>query len=188
MKKALIIVGAVIVLLIIVALALPLFVDVNKFKPTLQTEIGSAIGRQVTIGNISLAIFSGGVAIDNLAISDDPAFSKSAFLTAKELKVGVDLLGLIFSQKLAVRSFTLADPEVSLVRNAAGTWNFSSIGGGGGATASKPKAPSGGPSAATNLSVEKLAITNGRITMTTLGSHQNPQVYDAVNLEATDLS
>lgn len=187
MKKILIIIGAVIALLVIVALVLPLFVDVNKFKPTLQTDIGNAIGRQVTIGNISLAIFSGGVAIDDLSISDDPAFSKTPFLKAKELKVGVDLLGLIFSQKLAVRSFTIADPEVSLVRNAAGAWNFSSLGGGASA-APKAKPSSGGPSAATNLSVEKLVISNGRITMATAGSHAKPQVYDAVNLEADDLS
>jgi len=188
MKKTLIIIGAIILLLLIVLIALPMFVDVNKFKPTLQTEIGSAIGRQVTIGNISLAIFSGGVSIDNLSISDDPAFSHSAFLTAKQLTVGVDLLGLIFSQKLAVRSFTITDPEVALIRNAAGTaWNFSSLGGGSGSTA-KPKTSSSGSSAATNLSVEKLVISNGRITMSTAGSHAKPQVYEAVNLEASDLS
>ena len=188
MKKTLIIIGAVIVLILIVLIALPMFVDVNKFKPTLQTEISSAIGRQVTIGNISLAIFSGGVSIDNLSISDDPAFSHSAFLTAKQLTVGVDLLGLIFSQKLAVRSFTISDPEVALIRNAPGTaWNFSSLASGSG-SAPKSKASSSGPSAATNLSVEKLVISNGRITMSTAGSHAKPQVYEAVNLEASDLS
>jgi len=185
-KKTLIIIGAVIALLVIIVLALPLFVDVNRFKPTLQTEIGTALGRNVEIGNISLAIFSGGVAIDNLSISDDPAFGKSSFLNAKRLTVGVDLLPLIFSQKLAVRSFTITDPEVSLVRNAAGVWNFSNLGGA--SSAPKSSTKSSPPAGAANLLVEKLEISNGRITMSTAGSHAKPQVFEAVNLEARDLS
>jgi AsmA protein len=185
-KKPLIIIGAVIALLVVIVLALPLFVDVNRFKPTLQTEIGSALGRNVEIGNISLAIFSGGVAIDNLSISDDPAFSKSPFLSAKQLTVGVELLPLIFSKKLEVRSFTVVQPEVSLVRNASGTWNFSSLGGASAAANSKTK--SSNPSGAANFSVAKLVISNGRIIMATVGSRAKPQVYEAVNLEASDLS
>jgi AsmA protein len=60
------------VLLLLVA-ALPFFIDANQFKPTLETDLSKALGRQVAIGNIQLAIFSGGVTIDNVSISDDPA-------------------------------------------------------------------------------------------------------------------
>ena len=105
MKKPLIIIAVVVVLLLIVIVALPFLIDVNQFKPKLQSDLGTALGRKVEVGNIKLAIFSGGVAIDDLAISDDPAFSRELFLKAKQLTVGVNLIPLIFSKKLEVRSF-----------------------------------------------------------------------------------
>jgi AsmA protein len=190
MKKFLLVVAAVVVLLIVVALALPFFVDVNHFKPTLEADISKALGRQVQIGGIQLAILSGGVTVNDVAIADDPAFSHTSFVTAKQITVGVSLMPLIFSRKLEVRSFTLVEPDVTLLRNPSGAWNFSSLGG---ATAPKnaAKEPAGSlPSGATALSVEKLAITNGRITIGTAGGggHAKPQSYTDLNLEASDLS
>ncbi|MGH9712561.1 MAG: AsmA family protein [Candidatus Acidiferrales bacterium] len=183
-RKPLIIAAVVIVVLLIVIVALPFLIDVNQFKPTLQSDIGTALGRKVDVGNISLAILSGGVEIDDIAISDDPAFSHSSFLTAKRLTVGVNLIPLIFSKKLEVRSFGVVSPEVSLLRNSAGVWNYSSLGG----SASKPKAKNDASSSNANLTVGKLTISNGKITVATVGSHAKPLVYQDVNLEVSDLS
>jgi AsmA protein len=183
-NKPLVIAIAVIVVLVIIVLALPLLIDANQYKPKIETILNSSLGRQVEIGNISLAIFSGGVSIDNLSISDDPAFSKSPFLTAKQLTVGVHLLPLIFSKKVEVSSFTIVEPQVSLLRNSAGVWNYASLAGGG--SKSKPKA--GDPSSSTDISVGKLEISNGRISVGTVGSHAKPLVYQDVNLEVEDLS
>jgi AsmA protein len=182
-RKPLMIAVAVIVLLVVVVLALPFLIDVNQFKPKLQSDLGTALGRKVEVGNISLAIFSGGVAIENVAISDDPAFSRELFLKAKQLTVGVNLIPLIFSKKLEVQSFGVVDPEVSLWRNSAGVWNYSSLGG----NAAKANSKSADP-ASTNLTVEKLTISNGKITIGTIGSHARPLVYQDVSVEATDLS
>ncbi len=52
--------------------------------------------RQVKMGDLSLSIFSGSVSADNISIADDPAFSKEPFVTAKSLKVGVEVPSLIF--------------------------------------------------------------------------------------------
>jgi AsmA protein len=179
LKIALVVIG----LLLILVLALPFLVDVNRFKPELQTDIGTALGRKVDVGNIKLAIFSGGVALDDLAISDDPAFSSSPFLKAKEVTVGVNLIPLIFSKKLEVRSFEVVDPEVSLWRNSAGVWNYSSMGG----SSAKAK-PKSDDSSNSNLTVGKLIITNGKVTVGTVGSKAKPLVYQEVNVEATDIS
>src|SRR5271163_3237581 len=110
MKKTLTIVGIIVAVLIVILIALPFVIDVNKFKPTIETNISDALGRKVQIGNISLALLSGGVTVDNVVISDDPAFSNTPFLQAKELTAGVDLMPLIFSKELEVRSFTVTDP------------------------------------------------------------------------------
>ncbi len=129
MKKILLIGGGVIVVLLLIVIAVPFFIDANQFKPTLETELTGALGRQVQIGNINPSIFSGSVSVDNITIADDPAFSKSPFLTAHQLSAGVALMPLIMSKKLDVSSFKIDQPQVSLVRSAAGTWNFASLGG-----------------------------------------------------------
>ena len=84
---------------VLILIALPFLINVNSFRPKIESEASSALGRQVTVGNLSLSLFSGHVEADNIAIADDPAFSKSPFVTAQSLKIGVELMPLIFSKK-----------------------------------------------------------------------------------------
>jgi AsmA protein len=181
MKKILIVVGIVVAVVIIIIVALPLFIDANRFKPELDTQLATALGRKVDIGNIELSILSGGVKLDDVSIADDPAFSKSPFLQAKQLTVGVALLPLIFSKRIEVHSFTITDPQVSLLRSSSGTWNFSTLGAG-------PKASAKAGGAPTNLSVEMLKISNGTITVGMAEGHGKTRIYQGVDLEASDIS
>jgi AsmA protein len=197
MKKILTIVGIVIAVLIVIVIALPLFVNVNRFKPTLETDLSNALGRKVEIGNIQLAILSGGVTVDNVSVADDPAFSKSPFLTAKQLTAGVHIFPLIFSKRLEVQSFTISDPQVDLLRSPQGTWNFSTLGTTQSKTAATP-APSpstagssntsGSVSSAPNATVGKLKISNGTLVVGTVGAQGKIVTYSDVNFEASELS
>jgi AsmA protein len=195
-RKPLLIVGGIIVLLLLIILALPFFINVNQFKPTLETKLGAAMGRKVGIGDIGLSIISGSVTVKDVSVADDPAFSNSPFLTAKSLDVGVAVMPLIFSRELNISSFTIQDPEITLLHNANGTWNYSTLGAASSKGASSAPAaapPSGGGGAtptatAPGLSVDKLTIANGKIVVGTVGSKAKPSVYSNVNLEATDLS
>ena len=182
MKKLLIGIGIAVAALIVIALALPFLIDVNRFKPTLENDLSTALGRKVEIGNIQLALLSGAVTVDNLSIADDPAFSSAPFLQAKQLAAGVAIQPLIFSKKLQVSSFTITEPKVVLLHSPNGTWNFSSLGAG----ASKPKSDTS--SSATDISVQKISLTNGTMTVGRLGPGGKTQTYQNVNLEASDLS
>jgi AsmA protein len=181
--------------LFLIVLALPLFINANQFKPTLQTQLGSALGRPVGVGDISLSILSGGVTVSDVSIGDDPAFSKSPFLTAKSVSVGVELLPLIFSKKLEVRSLTVKDPDVNLIHAANGTWNYSSLGGNASTAKSAEKSPASNPASsqssaggAGTLSVGIISIENGKIIVSAAGTSAKPSSYQNVNLEASDLS
>src|SRR3954469_8090596 len=127
-KKVLIIVGVIFAVLILVALLLPLFVNVDKLRPEVQTQASAALGREVTIGKLQLSVFSGGVTAKDVSISDDPGYSNQPFVKAKSLDVGVDLWPLIFSKALHVNTLTLQDPEIHLVKGAGGKWNYSTLG------------------------------------------------------------
>jgi AsmA protein len=185
MKRLLKIVAIVVGLLIVIAIAIPFFVDANTFRPKLESLLTDSLGREVKVGNISLSVFSGGVTADNISIADDPQFSKSAFVQAKSLKVGVEMMPLIFSKTLNVTELTLDEPQISLVKSENGEkWNFSSIGG------KNPSAPqkTSAPSSNTNLSVAKLNVNNGKLSVSRAGSSEPARVYDKVNIELTNFS
>lgn len=144
MKTFLKVVGIIIALLIILVIVVPFFIDANTFRPKLESELTNALGRRVKVGNLSLALWSGSVAADNISIADDPKFSNAPFVQAKSLKVGVELLPLIFSKTLNIRDITLDQPQISLVKSENGErWNFSSLGS---ANPSAPTQPSSSPS------------------------------------------
>jgi len=186
MKRIFKILAIIVGLLIVIAIALPFFVDANTFRPKLESELTEALGREVKVGNLTLSLFSGGVKADDISIADDPGFSKTPFVQAKSLKVGVEMIPLIFSKTLNVTELTLNQPEIGLVKSENGEkWNFSSLGGKN-TTASKPAASSssGNP----NLSVAKLKVNDGRLTVSRAGSSEKPHVYDKVNIEVTSFS
>ena len=194
MKRGIRIAAIVIAVLIVIAIALPLFVDVNSFRPKIEAELSGALGRTVTIGNLSLSIFSGAISADNISIADDPAFSKSPFVTARSLKASVDVIPLVFSKTLHINGITLEAPEIALLKAANGNWNFSSIGGNTqpGTTAPKagqpPAAPQPKQASGGVMSVDKIKISDGRVSVGDANSPQKPHTYDKVNLEITNFS
>jgi AsmA protein len=222
MKRFLKIVGIVLAVLIILVIAVPFFINANTFKPKLESELTEALGRQVTVGNLSLSILSGAVSADNIAIADDPKFGNTPFVQARALKVGVEMIPLIFSRTLNVTNLTLDQPQISLVKSGNGErWNFSSLGGSNSsapapgtltaaekgstsesANPSKPSAEqtapsppaetasSGSASSGSNpsLSVAKLNVNGGRLTVARADRTDPPRVYNNVTIEVTNFS
>ena len=183
-KRTLKIAGIVVAAVVVILIALPLFINVNSFRPKIESEVTSALGRPVTLGDLSLSLFSGKVGVENVSIADDPAFSKSPFITAKSLEVGVELMPLIFSKQLNVTGIVLDEPQITLLKASNGTWNFSSLGGTSKNNAAEP-AKSGAPQ---SLSIAKLEIKDGKLAVGKANSTAKPQVYDKLNAEVKDFS
>src|SRR5579871_2577956 len=184
MKRLLKWVGILFAVVVLAVISLPFLINVDQFRPTLQSDLSSALGRDVTLGNLQLKILSGEVTADDLSVSEDPAFGKPAFLQAKSLHVGVELWPFIFSRKLIVTDLTIDQPEIDLVQANTGAWNFSSLGG-----KSNP-APSSSPGGRLplDLSVKIVKITDGRLTLGRTVGHWKPLVLEQVNIELHDLS
>src|SRR5215469_7628445 len=123
MKAVLKWIAIILAILIITVIVLPFVITV---RPRIESELTNALGRQVTVGNLRLSFWSGSLAADNISIADDPSFSSAPFIQAKALNVGVNMFPLIFSKTLEVRDITLTSPQVALLRNPEGKWNFSS--------------------------------------------------------------
>src|SRR5215472_17418407 len=187
MRRFLIIAGIVIGVIIVGILLVPLFINVDSFRPDVEKKLADTLGRQVHIGKISASIFSGGAEADNISISDDPAFSKGPFLQASALQIGLKWMPLIFSRQLQISSLTIKNPDILLLKNSAGKWNYSSLGNSSPGAKAKAETPS---SSAPEFSVDKLEIQNGkiRVAQTTGRSVGKEHAYEKVNLVARNIS
>ena len=128
---------------------------------------------------------SGGASASDITIADDPAFNSGPFLKASSVKVGVQLMPLIFSKQLKVTSLTVQKPDITLLKNAAGKWNYSTLG----ATAQKT-APEPSGKSAPDISVEKFEIADGTVRVGHTSGHSagKESVYQNVNLVAHNIS
>jgi AsmA protein len=186
MGRTLRIILVIVAVLVVLVLAAPFLIPVNQFRPIIEEKASAALGRKVDVGNLSLSLFSGSLAADNLSIADDPKFSKAPFLTATSIKVGVELLPLILHKELNITAIVIDSPGVVLIRGPGGDWNYSSFG----AAAAKSQAKQAPPRTQQSLgefSVEKLELRNGRIVIGSINS-QKRSTYDKVDLTASDVS
>jgi AsmA protein len=177
-------VGVVFATLVLVVVSLPFLINVDQFRPTLQSDLSSALGREVTLGNLRLKILTGEVTADDLSVAEDPAFGKPAFIRAKSLHVGVEVWPFLFSRKLIVTDLLIDQPEIALVQSHTGDWNFSGLG-------KSRTAGAGTPSSARmplDLSVKIVRITNCRLTLSRTIGHWKPLALEQVNIELRDFS
>ena len=197
MRRTLRVILVIVVVLVVLVLVAPFLIPVNQFRPTIEEKASAALGRKVDVGNLSLSLFTGSLAADNLAIADDAKFSNSPFLTAKSIKVGVELIPLILRKDLNITNIVIDSPEVTLLRNPGGEWNYSSFG----ASAAKSQGKQGtppaqqtpppqaekSPSSGDEFSVDKLELRNGRVVIGSTNS-QKRSTYDKVDLTASNVS
>ena len=184
MKRALKWIAIIIAVLLVIALVLPFLINVNSFRPKIESNLTDALGRKVTVGNLSLSVLSGSVGADDIAIADDPAFASSPFIHAKALKVGVELMPLIFSKQLHVTELSLTEPQVTLLRAPSGRWNYSTLG----ANSAKKPSDSSNSSYEQNLSVGKLSIKDGQVSVAETKTPAKDHVYSNVNVTVKDFS
>src|SRR6185312_4408950 len=128
MKKLWIILGSLVALIIIVVLAIPFLVNGENFRPMVESKAKEALGRAITIKQMNVSLLKGGVVLEGVSVADDPAFSNQPFLIAKSLTVGVEMMPLIMSRDVRVTSVVLDEPQINLMHNAAGKWNYDSLG------------------------------------------------------------
>jgi AsmA protein len=195
---------AITLVVVAVAAAIPLFVDANTFRPTIERQLTKALGRDVKLGDLRLSVFSRSLVATDLSVADDPNFSAAPFLTAKDVRIHVSLRRLIFSHEVLLRGFEIESPQISVIRDSSGAWNFSSVGHrgslgvSGGAAGGLPaggvaETGASGTSKALaapfpDLFVERIAVEDARVEFSTIPGRGQAVVYDHVNVTASDFA
>jgi uncharacterized protein involved in outer membrane biogenesis len=127
MKKVLWIVGGLIGLLIVVAVAAPFFIDLNNYKAEIAAQAKKATGRDLAIdGDISLSILpTPGVTVSGIRFGNAPGGSQPDMATLESAKVKVALWPLL-SKKVEVEEVILEKPTFIFekLKDGSGNWQI----------------------------------------------------------------
>ncbi len=195
MKKIAIVAGIVFGVIIIILAVLPFAVDLNKHKDMILAQIKSHTNRQVDFQSIRLTILTGlGAEIDDLRITDDPAFSHEDFLSLKAARIKVAILPLL-KKEIEIKTVVLKEPQIHIVRNSEGVFNFTTLlipkpGEKPEQKAPEPKGTAAKTGASAALLVNNIMVKHGVITYCDdkLKPGAKPFIVSDIDLESQDIS
>jgi len=207
MRKLGIAAAIILVLVVAAALIVPHLIDINRYHGQIQSQLEKKLGRQVSLGNMSLSLFPPSFLVENATIAEDPRFASGRpFAAADKLSVSVKFWPLLHKD-IEVNSLELVHPHIELIRNAEGDWNFATLGQEGKPAAAQktPSQPAQMPHpaqaptpttttgpqnepAAGQLSLANVFINDGQVAITDLQKHQSRAVYDHIDLSVNDFA
>lgn len=121
LKTLLKIVGTVVGVLLLLAIVLPFFLELNTYKPRIEAAASKASGMEVRIeGNLGIGLFpSLRVTLEDVRIRN----RGSELVKAEKARIGLDVLAL-FNKSLRIRTVALEQPTLSIERDRNGRFNY----------------------------------------------------------------
>jgi AsmA protein len=164
------VVGGLAVLFLTALILIPLFVDINQYKPEIEKQVAEATGRPFRLGgDLKLSLFPwAGISLSGLRLGNPVGFKEEKdFISVRSFEVRVKLLPLLFKD-IQVKRLVMDSPKIVLIRTKDGRTNWGGLGktvkskGPSEERAGKEKAPPAGlPIKA--LAVEEFSITGGSV-------------------------
>ncbi len=112
------------VVLLLVVLAVPYFLNVDRYRGTIADAIAKQTGRKVTVGAIHARLFPGvGVNVAELHIGNPSGFPAGDLVGADEIRVNVALAPLLHGT-IHVNSVDLVRPKLTLLTDSSGKDNY----------------------------------------------------------------
>ena len=193
LKWGAIVVGCLAVIIIAALLIIPMFVDVQKYKPILESKVTEATGRSFSVGDdLKLSLFPwAGISFSELRLGNPTGFAEKEFVKVKSFEVRVKLLPLI-SKEIQIKRFVMDEPQIVLVKNKNGRGNWEQPKeqkkGTSGQTAAPADSPAGiGGLPISALTVGNFSITNGSALWIDHGTNTRKEVKD-ISLILKDVS
>jgi AsmA protein len=165
------------ILVVIALLAAPKFVDVNHYRPLIETKMRERLGRNVSLGPMKLSLLPLAFRVDNAVVADDPASNSPApFVRVQTLYVRPKFLPLL-RERIEIKNVELERPTVELIRNEQGTWNIPTL------VESNQTGQAPG-----DFTLENLKIDDGLVAITDRQARQPRAVYDHIDLQLSDFN
>ena len=149
----------VLAVIIVLLVALYLIVSSSAFlKAVVLPRVAKAVNADITVADISLSPFSQ-ITLDKLTVTPPGA---EPILTADQVRVRYSLSSIL-GGNYVVHEISLVRPVVQIVQDPSGKSNLDALKSGPG----QPSSTSSQPSKPIQLSLEKLALTDGTVRMVT---------------------
>jgi AsmA family/AsmA-like C-terminal region len=143
------------VLLLLVVLAVPYFLNVDRYRDTIADAIAKQTGRKVTVGAIHARLFPGaGVTVAELHIGNPSGFPTGDVVGADEIRVNVALAPLLHGV-IHVNSVDLVRPKLVLLTDNSGKNNYTFT-----ASDSAEKAPAKSGDSSSSMTLDQIDSIN----------------------------
>lgn len=182
MRKILIGAGILLLVALVVIIAIPLLVPVERYRGLIESQAEKMTGREVSIGGpISLSVFPRlALEVEDLRIANPPGARRPQMASLERLELGVALWPLL-DRRIEVEKLVLVEPQIGLVVDESGrpNWHFAQQ-----AEQQAEEAPETATQPGRELAVEiaEVAIEDGRL------SYDNLQTDAHYEVEQVDLS
>ena len=118
------ILGSVVVVLLLLALIIPYFLDVDRYKATIAAQVEEATGRKVTLGKLRARLVpTVGFTIEDFALGNPQGFAEGNLLTAESIK-GSLALGQLLRREFQLTSVEIVHPHLYLYEDDRGKVNY----------------------------------------------------------------
>lgn len=183
MKKLLKIVGVILAILIIAAIALPMLISAEYLKSQMVAQVKTATGRDLTIGGkASLSVFPNiAVSVEDVTLGNPAGFSSKYFAHVDKLTTGA-ALGPLLHKQLQITGIDVEGAVLNIETNAAGAKN-TDFSNGKPATpeaAAKPKQAGEKASPLKQLAIGDVTLKNSTVTIIKAGA--KPLAVSDINL------
>jgi uncharacterized protein involved in outer membrane biogenesis len=164
--------SSIVVLVLLIGLIAPLFINVDKFRPRIAAAIEAQTGRQVTLGAIHARLLpSAHIIVDGFQISNPNDFAAGQFLSADQIRGGLTVLALLRGD-IHVTSLKLVRPKLALMQDELGHTNYAfpsqSAAANSGSAAGKSPEGSGGFQLE---SIDKIKLVDADVSLQQIPSH-----------------
>jgi uncharacterized protein involved in outer membrane biogenesis len=102
----------------------PIFLNLDRYRPEVISYFEQNTGKRVEIGRLSLTFFPRiTVHMDGFGVKSPPLFPPSYIVKVARTDAALDFWPLL-RRNVVIRSVVLEDPEINLVSDPDGPWNF----------------------------------------------------------------
>jgi len=105
------------------------YVPLTPLKAPVEQKLSETLGRKATIDSARISLLpKPHLIISGLTVQEDAAFGGDVFLRAQNVQTGVDLMQYLSHRRIVIDSLSLQSPEIHLVKNNQGIWNWTTLG------------------------------------------------------------
>ena len=145
---------------VVLALIVPFFIDVDRYRPQIIAEVESQTGRKAAIGHISARLIpTPGFSLEDVTLGPPPGFASINLIAVDKVKGSVALMPLL-SGKVEVSSIDIVKPRITLATDERGHTNYEFAPAGG-----AKRAPGNSSSAGLPLAVDTVSVTDAELNM-----------------------